>query len=118
LCVWLFGSKEQEKKPLIKSQNPDLRRLDESLQSERGRDALTAGLPLDIAYDASMGDDRLFREALIKAKTHLEQAVGKVHTGFDIKSDQIRTATTIANVANSLVETMEDLKSKPRKRKK
>lgn len=118
LCVWLFGSKEQEKKSLIKSQNPDLRRLDESLQTERGRDALTAGLPLDIAYDASMGDERLFREALIRAKTQLEQAVGKVHTGFDIKSDQIRTATTIANVANSLVGTMEDLKSKSRKRKR
>lgn len=118
LCVWLFGSREAGEQPLIKSQNPDLRRLDEALQTERGRDALTAGLPLDLAYDASIGDDRRFREALIQAKINLEQASGKVHTGFDIKSDQLSTAKSIFNLAESLFETMEALQSKARKRRR
>ena len=115
LCVWLFGSKKEGKQPLILSQNPDLRRLDEALQTERGRDTLTAGLPLDLAYDASIGDDRLFREALIQAKVHLEQASGKVHTGFDIKSDQLQTAGSVLRLAESLLEAME---GKTRKRRK
>lgn len=115
LCVWLFGSRDQGSQPLIKSQNPDLRRLAEALQTERGRDALTAGLPLDLAHDASIGDDRLFREALIKAKVHLEQASGKVHTGFDIKSDQLQTANSVLSLAASLVDSMD---AKARKRRK
>jgi len=117
LCVWLFGSKEQRQPPLIKSQNPDLRHLDEALQSERGRDALTAGLPLDLAFDASIGDDRRFRESLIQAKVQLEQAWGKVHTGFDIKSDQLQTARAIQNMAGSLVDTMEQMTTSPKRRK-
>ena len=115
LCVWLFGSRTEGKQPLILSQNPDLRRLDEALQTERGRDALTAGLPLDLAHDASIGDDRLFREALIQAKVHLEQAAGKVHTGFDIKSDQFQTAGSVLRLAESLLDAM---KGKARKRRK
>ena len=111
----LFGSKKERKQSLILSQNPDLRRLDEALQTERGRDALTAGLPLNLAYDASIGDDRLFREALIQAKVHLEQASGKVHTGFDIKSDQLQTAGSVLRLAESLLGAME---SKARKRRK
>lgn len=107
LCVWLFGSREQGKKPLIRSQNPDLKRLDEALQSERGRDALTAGLPLDTAFEASIGDERRFREALVQAKVSLEQAVGKVHTGFNTKSDQLATASQILSLAESLHDTME-----------
>lgn len=118
LCVWLFGSTEQGKQPLIKSQNPDLRRLDEALQTERGRDALTAGLPLDLAYDASIGDDRRFREALIQAKVHMEQAFGKVHTGFDIKSDQLQTAKSILSLADSLVDAMAALQAKAKKGRK
>ena len=115
LCVWLFGSKKERKQSLILSQNPDLRRLDEALQTERGSDALTAGLPLNLAYDASIGDDRLFREALIQAKVHLEQASGKVHTGFDIKSDQLQTAGSVLRLAESLLGAME---GKARKRRK
>jgi hypothetical protein len=117
LCIWLFGSKENGKQSLIKSQNPDLRRLDEALQTERGRDALTSGLPLDLAFDASIGDDRRFREALIQSKIHLEQAAGKVHTGFDIKSDQLTTAKSIYNLASSLLDSMEAMQSKGRKRR-
>lgn len=116
LCVWLFGSQDQGTQPLIKSQNPDLRRLDEALQTERGRDALTAGLPLALAYDASIGDERRFREALIQAKVHMEQATGKVHTGFDIKSDQLQTAKSIQNLSASLVETMETMQPKRKRR--
>lgn len=117
LCVWLFGSKEQDKQPLIKSQNPDLRRLAEALQTERGRDALTSGLPLDVAYDASIGDERRFREALIQAKIHLEQAAGIVHTGFGIKSDQLVTGQSIVRLADSLLASMEAVQSKARRRR-
>ncbi len=117
LCVWMFGSKEQRRQPLVKSQNPDLRHLAEALQTERGRDALTAGLPLEVAYEASIGDPRQFRESLIQAKTSLEKAWGKVHTGFDIKSDQLATARAVGNLAERLIETMETLETKPAPRK-
>ena len=57
LCLWLYGSKEQEKAPLVRSPNPDLRNLDEVLHSENGLAALRSGLPLESALKASRGDE-------------------------------------------------------------
>jgi hypothetical protein len=68
LCIWLYGSKADLKEPVVKSQNPDLRILDEVLTSKDGVAALRSGLDLSIARDISKGDKQLFRETLIAAK--------------------------------------------------
>lgn len=76
LCLWLYGSKAQNKPPLIRSQNPDLRNLDEVLRSENGLAGLRGGLPLETAIKASRGDERLFLEAMVLAEQKIKEAEG------------------------------------------
>ena len=82
LCGWLWGDTSRSIEPRVRSQNPDLRILDEILQTKRGLDALRSGLPLNTAREIGRGDDVVFREALVTAKQALQQARGKVLTGY------------------------------------
>ena len=102
LCMWLYGSKRKEKKPVIESQNPDLRILDEVLSSKDGTAALRRGLPLSVARDIGKGDEQLFREALIAAKQSLQEARGKLLTGYEGEADLLRLAKEIVELAESI----------------
>jgi len=57
LCVWLYGSKSRNIPPVVISQNPDLRVLDEVIQKPNGLAALRQRLPLQISREISKGDD-------------------------------------------------------------
>jgi hypothetical protein len=59
LCLWLFGSKARDIRPLIRSQNPDLRILDDVLQSKNGIAALRQGLGLTVSSDIAKGDEQI-----------------------------------------------------------
>ena len=117
LCVWLYGSKRKDRRPLIRSQNPDLRILDAALETDAGIDALRAGLPLETARDASLGDERLFRDALSRAKNALQDAYGKCVTGYDGSQELLDLAQDIHEVAVSLVDQMENMRRRRRSQK-
>jgi hypothetical protein len=108
LLVWLYGSKEEQRKPLVLSQNPDLRNLDEVLRSPDGVAALRAELPLDIALKASRGDERLLREALVKAETALKEARGLMPTGYSKQSDVYENVKRIKALAESIYNEVVD----------
>ena len=78
LFQWLYGSETREVPSLIRSQNPDLKHLDEVLMSEVGIRALRDGLPLTVARDISQGDERVFRQALQQAKQNLQKALARL----------------------------------------
>jgi hypothetical protein len=107
LCLWLYGSKEQNKPPVVKSQNPDLRNLDEILRSNNGLAALRAGLPLETSLKASRGDQRLLREAMVVAEQRLKEARGLIPTGYQGDSDLLEKARAISIIASSIHEDME-----------
>jgi hypothetical protein len=118
LCLWLFGSRSRNVRPLIRSQNPDLRRLERALMTDTGVDALRSGLPLDAAYDASIGDEQIFREALISARIHLQRAHGTVHTGYSGKNDLFANAEDLYKLAGSLLDLMESIRSPETRRRR
>lgn len=111
LCEWLYGSKSKQKRPVIESQNPDLRILDEVLVSKDGTAALRRGLPLSIARDISKGDEQLFREALIAAKQSLQEARGKLLTGYEGEIDLLRISQEIVTLADSIHNEMTKVRS-------
>jgi hypothetical protein len=104
LLVWLFGSKKDKKPPIIKSQNPDLRRLDRVLTNSEARRALERGSSLEdavvLAYPAK---DRL-RNALLDAKSKLQTARGIVPEAYNGEEDILRTSGTVANLAEGLYQ--------------
>jgi hypothetical protein len=112
LCLWLYGSKKEHKEPIIRSQNPDLRKLDEALGSKNGVAALRSGLPLETALNASRGDERLLREALVLAEQKLKEARGLVLTGFTGEDAELLSkAEVILTIADSIASEMEDIAS-------
>lgn len=109
LCRWLYGSKEDSKAPLIRSQNPDLRNLDEVLRTSSGVAALRSGLPLETSLKASRGDERLLLEAMVVAEQKLKEARGLVLTGYNGNSDLLKKAGSINLIAASIYEEMEEM---------
>lgn len=118
VCRWLYGNKKENIRPLIESQNPDLARLDEVLQKDAAIDTLRNGLPLLVAHDVSLGDERLFRQALQDAKYALQRATGTLTTGFKKEhQDLVGTGHEIMDIAQDLVEQMERKSSSKRRRR-
>lgn len=113
LLVWLYGSKKKSRRSLIKSQNPDLRILDSVLQSSDGVKALRDGLPLSVARDISLGDERIFTQSLREAKLALQKALGTVTTGYDPEeSESFVIANDLQSLTRDLVDGMIQKKSR------
>jgi len=106
LFIWLYGNKEEDSPPLIRSQNPDLKYLDEVLQSDDGISALHSGLPLDVSLQISKGDESLFREALVLSKENLEKAKSKISTGYNGETDLLSKAESITAISESIFNEM------------
>ena len=104
LCLWLFGQAKPEPiKPLIKSQNPDLRDLETALGKESGVKALRAGLTLQVARDASLGNKRLFDDAMQRAIISLKDANSVCVTGTEGSSDEQEIAAQAYKLAEALL---------------
>lgn len=114
LCVWLFGSKTNDVPPLVRTQNPDLRSLEEALKTDNGIAALRRGLPLEVSAKISKGDHNILREALVGAKQALEEALGKLGTGFKGEPDVLQLAEGIQQTAEGIVSQMQRIRARRR----
>ncbi|MBG0511347.1 ParB-like nuclease domain-containing protein [Agrobacterium sp. MOPV5] len=85
LLTWLYGSKDRDIAPAVKSQNPDLNRLREVLGSPVGIRVLEERADLGEAVTASTPLMLRFEEHLIAANAELSHAVAAIE-GFDAKS--------------------------------
>lgn len=85
VLTWLYGSKDRDIAPAIKSQNPDLNRLREVLGSPVGTKVLEERSDLGEAITASTPLNLRFEEHLIAANAELSHAVAAIE-GFDAKS--------------------------------
>ncbi len=82
LLTWLYGSKERDLEPAVKSQNPDLRRLQEVLGSPAATSILAERNSLDEAVIEATPVDIRFQKHLINANAELAHAVKNLE-GFD-----------------------------------
>jgi hypothetical protein len=80
MMVWLFGSKKDEKPPIVTSQNPHVRQLAEVLSHGVARAMLIAQDNLRIAYAQVEKPSDAFEKALTAAHTQLEAAQQKLES--------------------------------------
>jgi len=106
LCLWLYGSKKLNKQPVVRSQNPDLRNLDEVLGSKNGVAALRVGLSLETALKASRSDERVLRELIVLAEQTLRLIPGMVITGYKGETDLLAKAKAIYLLATNIFDLM------------
>lgn len=108
VLVWLFGNKKDGKPAIIEKQNPDVGRLDKVLRSDEACRALERGTSLYDAFIlADPAKDRL-RAHLLDAKSKLQAALGVVSEGFDGEEDIVKTAGTVANLADKVYDELEN----------
>jgi hypothetical protein len=107
LLLWLYGSKSNATPPLVQSQNPDLRNLDEVVRNKQAVAALRKGLSLSVSLEISKGDVRVFRESLVAAKQDLQKARGTVLTGYEGNEDLLKTAEEVVELAQSVLNDMQ-----------
>lgn len=111
LFVWLYGDKKREIPPVVKSQNPHLRQLDEVLKSKEAVTALRGGKELSLALELGRPAETVLQEALHNAKHELQRARGYMTTGYDGSDELLRVVATIADLADDIYREMETKKS-------
>ena len=120
LLKWMYGSKSENIEPVIRSQNPDLRNLEKVLQSTEATLALKANPNLDIAFEISRPSKDVFIENLMATKRSLHKTWSFV-SGYSGEPELIRTAGSIAELADELYEQMDkkfmEVNKKPKRRR-
>jgi len=117
VCRWLWGDNRDDTKPLIVSQNPNLRQLDQILAHPQALATLRLGHGLEAAFEVSKGDDVVFEEALQDAKNALVKAQGRVSSGYKGEPHLLELANTISDMADDLAGVMHSKANKLRKRR-
>jgi len=82
VLVWLYGSKSDQIKPVITSQNPDLKMLDAVLANPGARTVLTLRNNLREAYQQVESKGARFETALVNAQHEVEVAMSQI-IGYD-----------------------------------
>ena len=103
LLVWIYGNKGTGREPVVKSQNPDLRRLSQALQNKDGLDMLRAVSSLEEAAEAAEGDRAVFYDCLLRAKVALEKALGKT-AGYSGDPELLRIVRALHGLVDNLVQ--------------
>jgi ParB/Sulfiredoxin domain len=106
LLIWLYGSRSGSISPVVQSQNPHLRQLDQVLASPNAIAAIQSGLPLSVALDVAKGDEAKLREDLVAARRLLQDSRGKVLTGYKGERDLLEVADEIVLLAEAVVDDM------------
>lgn len=116
VCTWLYGSKDAKKPPVIKSQNPHLRQLNQILSNREAIQVLRDSDDIEQAFEYTRPSEAIFEESLLRAKRELHKAKSHLATGYDKSESLLRTAGSIANLADSIYEEMERVGNPRQKR--
>ena len=95
---WIYGSKAESVEPVIQSQNPDIKRLAEVLNSPEGLLVLRETRSLANAHASTQSVERKFSGALLRARDEIRDASNNLR-GFDGKD------TTLVEIAGDVSET-------------
>ncbi|GEM16522.1 ParB N-terminal domain-containing protein [Gluconobacter oxydans] len=87
LLIWLYGSKEKDLEPIVRSQNPDLGRLREVLSSKVATTELEMRGDLESALVTATPKSTRFSKSLVDANANLKASM-EVLDGFDSGSQE------------------------------
>lgn len=111
VMYWILGSKSKGIKPIIKSQNPDIRNLNQVLTKPDATQLLKSTNDLTVAYDMSLDGGDVFYQTLVEAQIRIQKALSKIsfYKGDD---DMLQTAINIADSADALYKGMKSIRAK------
>lgn len=111
IMFWILGSKSKNIRPIVRSQNPDIRNLNQVLQNSDAVQILRATGDFDVAYDRSQDGEDVFHQSVVEAQMSLQKALSKIaYYSGDIGI--LETAKNLADSADSLFKIMKDKRNK------
>jgi hypothetical protein len=108
---WIFGSESQKIEPVVRKQNPDLRRLGQVLLNQEAVQVLISTNNLDRAYDNSLDSNDVLRSCIIEAKLKVEDATSKMSV-YDGEKDTMELCSSLARAVESLFGGMKTIYEK------
>ena len=106
LFLWMYGNKDQNIEPALKSQNPHLRYLANILGKREAIEVLRIDGDIEKAYELSLNPATNFSRALVAAKTKLQDSHAWFSEGYDGSEELLETARTTKKLASDLYESM------------
>jgi hypothetical protein len=106
LMGWLFGSKQDERPPIVMSQNPHVRQLAEVLGNKAARAMLMAQDNLKAAYAQVEKPTNAFEKALTTAHTQLEIAQQKLEAYDGTSVTMLKIVSSIRSKAGLIHDVM------------
>jgi hypothetical protein len=118
VLTWLYGSKADQVKPVITSQNPDIKNLAAVLSSPRARIMMVQRSNLAEAYASIESKGARFESALVNAKQEAETALSQI-IGYDSEdSTLLEIGRDLSETSKQIYNTMRNMSEKPKKGKK
>ena len=123
VLLWLYGSKSDEIKPVIESQNPDLKNLGAVLANPQARTIMMLRNNLREATAQVERKGARFEGALVNAKQEVETAMSQI-SGYDpADSTLLEIGRELHDTSGHLYSSMSSIakradSSTPRKKKK
>jgi hypothetical protein len=107
VLVWLYGSKQDDVQPVITSQNPHIKQLDEVLQKPIARRTMLARNRLAEAYKLVYTPAVQFENALLNANQNAEDALAKI-SGYDGGDESLlEAASTLMRTSQAIFDLMQ-----------
>lgn len=111
VMYWILGSKKNNIRPVIRSQNPDIRNLNKVLMNQAAVQVLKASEDLEAALDISQDGGDVFYRSIVEAQMNIQKALSKI-SYYMGEEDLLETAMNVANSADNLFEFMKEQRSK------
>jgi hypothetical protein len=112
VLLWLYGSNSDQIKPVITSQNPDLKFLAEVLANPRARTIMMARNDLREAHAQVERKGTRFEGALVNAKQEVEVAMSQI-IGYDPEdSTLLEIGRDLRDTSDQLYSTMSSIAKK------
>ena len=104
VLVWIYGAKPDDKRPVVRSQNPDIKLLGEVLANAEGLHVLETTGRLDDAHVSTEPADSRLTASLLRARSAIREAShavraydGQDQSLFDIAQDVRATAEMVCS---------------------
>jgi len=107
LLLWLYGSKQDNVRPVVLSQNPNVRELGEVLAHPKARAIMVTQQDLRAAYAEVDTPGLQFERSLVDAHRNLEKALGKVDAFAGGDETLVQLAREVSSKASILLTVME-----------
>ena len=106
MLVWIYGSKDESRPPVVRTQNPDIKRLGDVIESPEALEILRASDSLDEAHESTRDIYEKLSESLIKAREEIRNSQNSLRGYNSSHSTLLIVAEDIFSSAGSIVAWM------------